>query len=1296
MKKIVIIIFGILIYSNILLSEEVSVVTAEEVAKNFLHLRLQIKFDTLFLVKTETRNNQALCYFFNFPDDQGYIVVAAEDHVHPILAYNRSHSFYPDDEFPPQYISWMNNYYDQIEYVKQNNLPPDSAIESEWQACQDNSLPLGDMILTGVLPLLSTTWKQGCYYNELCPEDFTLYCGHCLVGCVATAMAQIMKYHNWPDQGTGVYSYNHPDYGILSADFGATTYNWSGMPNSISSSNLDVATISYHCGISVGMDYGPSSSGASMSANAFKNYFKYESVCDHKYKTPYSQTDWENMLKADLDNGRPVQYSGYGSYGGHAFVCDGYDGTNFFHFNFGWGGYGDGYFYLSNINPNGIDLNNMQAAIFNITPDICYSAIPIGWGGSGSTQTFTGGGTGIWFNSSNNPCGNPSPGNEQIYSFVAPFTGTYSIWVTAASGYVDYMWKTTSCSSSDWNCIDRVSTTGQIGAMSWTAGTTYYILLDDEDNVAGTHTFYIDLVCQDCPIYNYIISPTSSWNTHYSTHSHDGCKIYRINVTSGVKYTFSTGCGYGAASYDTYLELYNSTCSLIDEDNDGCLPNSSIIEWTANYSGYAYLKVRSNSPSSSGYVYLLGFRGCTVPAQPGTISGNDLVCQGSTNSYSISPVSGATSYTWLLPSGWSGSSTSNIITVTAGNSGGTISVTANNSCGSSIVQSKSITVKTSPVQPGAISGITPVCEGGTYTYSILPVPEATAYTWTLPMGDWSGNSSSTSITTIAGSSGGNIEVTANNSCGSSIEQTKYVDVIFLLEQPGVISGKSPVCAGITQKYSISPVPWATSYTWLLPSGWSGSSTSNIIAATVGSSGGTISVTANNFCFTSSASSKSITVIDIPAQPGTISGINPACEGTTNIYSISPVPDATSYSWSFPPCNWSGSSTTTSITANVGSCPGFIAVTAHNSCGSSAFQTKDVDLIYLLGQTGPISGNSQVCLGSTNTYSISPVSGATSYTWLLPSGWSGSSTSNIITATAGSSGGTISVTAYNTCFSNSAVTKSVSVSAIPDQPGALTGLTTVEEGSGNPYSVASVSGATSYTWILPSGWSGSSTSNIIITTAGSSGGLISVTADNICGSSSPSIINVNVIPYQLELTEVIIGNGQIWCFNSTQTMTVAGNGTTFEVQNGGSATLIAGQKIDFLHGTTVQPGGYLHGYIAPTGPWCNQGSSLPQVNPIIESRDSIGQDIPISRYQDGKFFKIYPNPTTSTFTLELSGIDKELLVHVEVYSMRGETIHSKQFTGERIHEFSLANKPAGIYFIRVIAGERVETGKIIKH
>jgi len=209
------------------------------------------------------------------------------------------------------------------------------------------------------------------YYNASCPADAAGPDGHVWAGCVATAMAQVMKYHNYPTTGTGSHSYSHPTYGTLSANFGETTYNWASMPDSLSDYNSDVAKLLYHIGVSVDMDYAPDGSGAYMSdaAYALETYFKYSNSLSYVWKSSYSTDEWTTILRTEIDNKRPILYSGHGT-GGHAFVCDGYSGSDYFHFNWGWGGSEDNYFYLNDLTPGSYDFTDSQGAVIGIRPPL--------------------------------------------------------------------------------------------------------------------------------------------------------------------------------------------------------------------------------------------------------------------------------------------------------------------------------------------------------------------------------------------------------------------------------------------------------------------------------------------------------------------------------------------------------------------------------------------------------------------------------------------------------------------------------------------------------------------------------------------------------------------------------------------------------------------------------------------------------------------------------------------------------------------------------------------------------------
>jgi hypothetical protein len=198
-------------------------------------------------------------------------------------------------------------------------------------------------------------------------------CGHAEACCVAVAMGQIMHYWKYPATGWGSHSYANAGV-TLSADFGSTTYDWDHMPDSLTDDSSDaeieaVATLLYHCGVAVEMEYSTNGSGASSNnvPDAMKRYFNYSKRIHREKKTNYTNDEWLSMLKGSLDLQRPVLYSGYGDAGGHAFVCDGYDDNNLLHFNWGWS-VANGYFALSNLNPIGYEFNENNFAVFDIIP----------------------------------------------------------------------------------------------------------------------------------------------------------------------------------------------------------------------------------------------------------------------------------------------------------------------------------------------------------------------------------------------------------------------------------------------------------------------------------------------------------------------------------------------------------------------------------------------------------------------------------------------------------------------------------------------------------------------------------------------------------------------------------------------------------------------------------------------------------------------------------------------------------------------------------------------------------------
>ncbi len=322
--------------------------TAERVDKH-----LALKVAETFMPNSEFVDlSKTIDYknFYIFSTENSFVIVSADDGVMPILAYSDEYPFIVEN-MPVNVSYWMNSLDDEIQYVIDNNIVASKEIESDWYNLA-NEIKLEHRTRNSVLPLITTHWDQNVPYMNMCP-------GGSVAGCVATAMAQLMKYWEWPHKGVGSHSYEENDYGTISVNFANTTYDWDNMiakPDATSTQAQQnaVATLTYHCGVSVNMNYSPQGSGAYPSdiEYALETYFDYDTTLHDVYKEYYSDMEWKNMLKSELDAARPVLYSGWDVNGaGHCFVCDGYDENDYFHFNWGWGGYCDGYFAIGLLNP---------------------------------------------------------------------------------------------------------------------------------------------------------------------------------------------------------------------------------------------------------------------------------------------------------------------------------------------------------------------------------------------------------------------------------------------------------------------------------------------------------------------------------------------------------------------------------------------------------------------------------------------------------------------------------------------------------------------------------------------------------------------------------------------------------------------------------------------------------------------------------------------------------------------------------------------------------------------------------
>lgn len=338
---------------------------AKKIGANFISNKAEKSNPQLNLFHTEKGDDgQPNLYIFNV-EGGGFVIVSASKYFRPVLAYSTKHSYEGDIPEPAMYF--INNYSKNIDYCEEHGIFMNADVDKEWKSLENNDLPAAKNAKT-VNPLTQTTWNQDYPYNYYAPSSWGPG-GHCYAGCVACAMAQIMKYWDHPVHGHGSHSYTHSTYGVQSANFEETIYNWDIMPNSLGWQATDaakaVALLMYQCAVSVDMNFGPDGSGA-MSKDvetAMRKYFGYCAAV-YKERTQYSEDEWIALLKSELDKSQPVYFSGSSdSGGGHAIVCDGYDSNDYFNFNLGWG-YGGDYYSINDV----AGYHNNEAIVMNIKP----------------------------------------------------------------------------------------------------------------------------------------------------------------------------------------------------------------------------------------------------------------------------------------------------------------------------------------------------------------------------------------------------------------------------------------------------------------------------------------------------------------------------------------------------------------------------------------------------------------------------------------------------------------------------------------------------------------------------------------------------------------------------------------------------------------------------------------------------------------------------------------------------------------------------------------------------------------
>lgn len=379
MKKVIVIALSLFALSGVAYAAPLTPGQAlKRAGVNSIANRMASKTGGNKLAHTFETNGSPTVYAFS--SGEGYILLSADDVAAPVLGYSDSGSFNVN-ELPPQMVWWIEQYSKQIATAaaREGTVNQEFLFSTVGTAQSDVA---GRKIIA---PLMTTKWNQDAPYNLLVPGSSAS--NHYPTGCVATAMAQVMKRWQYPSKGEG--------YGYITLPAGTTgdaamdlsvTYDWGNMLNEYIRNQYSetqanaVATLMKACGYASKMTYAAGGSGAlaRFSAEALVKNFGYNAnlrYCEREY---YSNSQWEEMVYAELEAGRPVMYGGQSSSVGHEFVCDGYAGNGYFHFNWGWGGMSDGYFLLAALDPSSVGIgggtgndgyNSNQDIVIGVQPE---------------------------------------------------------------------------------------------------------------------------------------------------------------------------------------------------------------------------------------------------------------------------------------------------------------------------------------------------------------------------------------------------------------------------------------------------------------------------------------------------------------------------------------------------------------------------------------------------------------------------------------------------------------------------------------------------------------------------------------------------------------------------------------------------------------------------------------------------------------------------------------------------------------------------------------------------------------
>lgn len=392
----------ILILATGLFAGSVPEKDAEKVAKSHFYQSigsiksLDWKELNLTLKFSPEKNSEYMFYVFDVNDNNGYVVVSSENTIQPILAYSFEGAFNHDNMSPAQ-KEFLEYYNRSIEYASKNHINVSEKSSNEWRELLDFDPEHKNFTPKTTTPNLlgNIKWNQTWPYNCECPAVSGGSNGHVVVGCVATAMCQVMKYYNWPQTGKDSkisYNYANGGFGNININFAQQNYDWHSIPDVGRNYNEELGKINFHAGVAVSMHWGADGSGSQTEniVTALKSHFRYANSVYALTRQGMTEANWKTKIKAEIDAKRPIVYAGSTTVVGHAWNCDGYQGDDYFHMNWGWGGYGDGYCTVNELISQAVvggeqdNFNINQRIVIGIYPNSEFSSSCIG------SKTITG------------------------------------------------------------------------------------------------------------------------------------------------------------------------------------------------------------------------------------------------------------------------------------------------------------------------------------------------------------------------------------------------------------------------------------------------------------------------------------------------------------------------------------------------------------------------------------------------------------------------------------------------------------------------------------------------------------------------------------------------------------------------------------------------------------------------------------------------------------------------------------------------------------------------------------------